>query len=278
MRPLHAFRRRGCRRQADPLRESQQRHPSADVPRRAVRVVLLRQHRADLPGRRPHRHAVPVQGQAVGSRAGREHVHDVLGRLPRRDPIEPRRVAALPGRRLRPGQLGMALRPRPVRLPGRQLRPAPRRAPWCVASRDSSRRRGAARWRSPRHSFARPSTPVGRTRSDCSAVLAARTRMRTRGPSSPTPSAWSAATLKWATVWRPRCSDSSGRPSTRLRTRRRSCSSAPTSKRSCRCCTCGCATPPRSDAAGSSRSRRPNLASRTWRGRASGTSRVGHPA
>ena len=37
-----------------------------------------------------------------------------------------------------------------------------------------------------------------------------------------------------------------GRRSTRPPTRRRSCSSAPTSRRSCRCCTCGCATPPRS--------------------------------
>ncbi len=189
VRPLHALRRRGGRRQADPLRQSRQRHPGDDVPRRAVRVVLLRQHRADLPGRRAHRHAVPVQGQAVGSRAGREHVHHVLGRLPRRDPVEPRRAAALPGRRLRPGQLGLAVRPRPVRLRGGQLRRSASPPRWCAASRASSRRRGAARWRSPRRSFARRSTPVGRTRSDCSAVLAARTRMRTRGPSSPTPSA-----------------------------------------------------------------------------------------
>ncbi len=269
VRPLHALRRRGRRRQADPLRQSQQRHPGADVPRRAVRVVLLRQHRADLPGRRAHRHAVPVQGQAVGPRAGREHVHDVLGRLPGRDPVEPRRVAALPGRRLRPGQLGMAVRPGPVRLRGGQLRRAPRRpaGAWRVGPRRDVVERRARR--SPRRSFARRSTPVGRTRSGCSAVLAARTRMRTRGPSSPTRSVWSGATPRWATVWRPRCSDSIGRPSTKLPTRRRSCSSAPTSKRSCRCCTSGCATPPRSAAAGSSRSHRPNRASRTWRGRAS---------
>ena len=89
--------------------------------------VLHRQHRADLPGRRAHRHAVPVQGPAVGPRAGREHVHDVLRRLPHHRPVEPRRAAALPGRRQRPGQLGLAVRPGPVRLRGGQLRPAPRR-------------------------------------------------------------------------------------------------------------------------------------------------------
>ena len=90
VRPLHPLRRRGRRRPADPLHPPRQRHPGADVPRRAVRVVLLRQHRADLPGRRAHGHAVPVQGPAVGPRAGREHVHDVLGRLPGRGPVEPR--------------------------------------------------------------------------------------------------------------------------------------------------------------------------------------------
>ena len=33
--------------------------------------------------------AVPLQGPALGPLAGREHVHDVLGRLPHRRPIEP---------------------------------------------------------------------------------------------------------------------------------------------------------------------------------------------
>ena len=43
-----------------------------DVPRRAVRVVLLGQHRSDLPGRCAHREAVPVQGPTVGPRTAGE--------------------------------------------------------------------------------------------------------------------------------------------------------------------------------------------------------------
>ncbi len=41
VRPLHALRRRGRRRRADPLHQPRQRHPGDDVPRRAVRLVLL---------------------------------------------------------------------------------------------------------------------------------------------------------------------------------------------------------------------------------------------
>ena len=66
VRPLHALRRGGGRRPADPLHAPRQRDAGADVPRRAVRVVLQRQHRADLPGRRAHGQALPVQGPAVG--------------------------------------------------------------------------------------------------------------------------------------------------------------------------------------------------------------------
>ena len=71
VRPLHAVRRRSGRRQAHPLHQPWQRHPGDDVPRRAVRVVLLGQHRADLPGRCAHREAVPVQGPTVGPRTSR---------------------------------------------------------------------------------------------------------------------------------------------------------------------------------------------------------------
>ena len=119
VRSLHPLRRRGRRRRADPL------HPAAatttqinDLPRRAVRQLLQRQHRADLPGRRAHRQAVPVQGPPVGPRADREHVHHVRRRLPHRRAVEPRRAVALPGRRQRAGQLGLAVRSRPVRLRG----------------------------------------------------------------------------------------------------------------------------------------------------------------
>ena len=84
VRSLHPLRRRGRRRCADPLHQSRQRHADHDVPRRAVRQLLQRQHRADLPGRCAHRQAVPVQGSPVGPRADREHVHHVRGRVPHR--------------------------------------------------------------------------------------------------------------------------------------------------------------------------------------------------
>ena len=120
VRSLHPLRRRGRRRRPDPLHESRQRHPDHDVPRRAVRQLLQRQHRADLPGRCAHGQALPVQGPAVGSRTGREHLHHVRRGLPHRRAVEPRRVAALPGRRQRSGELGLAVRPRPVQLRGGQ--------------------------------------------------------------------------------------------------------------------------------------------------------------
>ena len=66
VRPLHAVRRRGGRRQADPLHQPRQRDPGQHVPRRAVRQLLQRQHRADLPGGRADRQAVPLQGSARG--------------------------------------------------------------------------------------------------------------------------------------------------------------------------------------------------------------------
>ena len=134
LRPLHPLRRRGRRRPADQLHQPRQPDAGADVPRRAVLVVLLRQHRADLPRRRADGHALPLQGPAVGHRAGREHVHDVLGRLPGRRAVQPRRADPLPRRRLRPGQLGLAVRPGPVRLRGRRTATTawPRRS--CAAS------------------------------------------------------------------------------------------------------------------------------------------------
>ena len=68
LRPLHPLRQGGRRRPADPLHQPGQRDRGQHLPRRAVRLVLQRQHRADLPGRRAHRRAVPVQGPPVGPR------------------------------------------------------------------------------------------------------------------------------------------------------------------------------------------------------------------
>ena len=150
VRPLHPLRRRGGRRQADPLHPSRQPHPGQHVPRRAVRLVLLRQRRADLPGRCAHRQAVPLQGPPVGPRAGRVHVHGLLGRLPDLGALEPRRGAART-RASTPAtdsvQLGLAVRPRPLRLRvDRRRRPA-RRAAGAHRGRVCSRPSWSARAR-----------------------------------------------------------------------------------------------------------------------------------
>ena len=85
VRPLHPLRRRGRGRPADPLPSDRGDHTAGQhLPRPPVRLVLLRQHRADLPGRRAHRRAVPVQGPPLGPRPGRDHLHVVLGGLPGR--------------------------------------------------------------------------------------------------------------------------------------------------------------------------------------------------
>ena len=70
VRPLHPLRQGRRRRPADPLHRPGQRDRGQHLPRRAVLLVLQRQHRADLPGRRADRQALPLQGPPVGPRAG----------------------------------------------------------------------------------------------------------------------------------------------------------------------------------------------------------------
>ena len=57
----------GGGRPAHPLHPSGQRDADPHLPRRALRLVLQRQHRADLPGRGAHGQAVPLQGPARGT-------------------------------------------------------------------------------------------------------------------------------------------------------------------------------------------------------------------
>ncbi len=65
------FAERRRRRHAHPLPGPRQPDPGQHLPRPPVRLLLQRQHRADLPGRRAHRHALPLQGPPVGPRPGR---------------------------------------------------------------------------------------------------------------------------------------------------------------------------------------------------------------
>ena len=80
----------------------------ADLPHRAVLLVLQRQHRADLPGRRTHGDALPLHRPALGPRSGRVHLHRLLGRVPggraaRRRTASPGCSASTPPRSTRAG-------------------------------------------------------------------------------------------------------------------------------------------------------------------------------
>ncbi len=72
--------------------------------------------------------AVPVPGPALGPRAGRVDLPGLLGRLPGLGRVIAQPGAALPGRRHRSGQLGLAVRQGPLRLRGAAQRRPPDRA------------------------------------------------------------------------------------------------------------------------------------------------------
>ena len=180
------------------------------------------------------------------------HLHDVLGRLPHRRRSRRRNeVAALPGRRHRPGQLGLAVRQGPLRLRGGQQRRPPRPSRW---SRDGRRAR-----RGPLVRGARPRPPTAHRRRSTrtgpagSAVLGGARLTNeaayawaklAKGVSAPTTSTPSSATACPPSVVlglpRPRSTTPAPRAA-------RSSCSAPTSRRSCRSCSCGCATRSSSD-------------------------------
>ena len=75
VRALHTLRRRDRGRSAHHVRRARRPHRDRDLPRRAVRLLLLRQHRADLPGGRADLEALPLQGAAVGPLGGRDELH-----------------------------------------------------------------------------------------------------------------------------------------------------------------------------------------------------------
>ena len=105
----------------DPLIDFAERGDRTEVatsPDEPYSLLLQRQRGADLPGRGPDGEAVPLQGPAVGPGAGREHVHDVLGRLPGGGAVQLGGTDPAHRRRLRSGQLGLAVRQGPLRLRG----------------------------------------------------------------------------------------------------------------------------------------------------------------
>ena len=120
-----------------------------DVPDRALRVLLQRQHRADLPGRRAHRDALPLHRAALGPRSGRVHVHHLRRRLPGRgavvaEPADRACSASTPSRSTTAGCATRAASPT-SRSTATRWTPGRCRASW-PTRRSTSRRPPPRRW------------------------------------------------------------------------------------------------------------------------------------
>ena len=128
VRALRALRRRDRRRAPDRL-PGPRRHDRGEHLRGGDLHLLLQwQHRADLPGGRPHGHPLPLHRPAVGPRPGRVDMHHVRLRVPGGGAVvgQPRHPAAR--HRLGPGQPELAMRQGPLRLRGGELGRSPNRA------------------------------------------------------------------------------------------------------------------------------------------------------
>ena len=147
--PVHPVRRGGGGGGPDRLHRPWRAAPGRHLPRAAVHLVLLGQHRTDLSGGRPDRQPVPVRRPTLGPRPGGVDVHDVRRRVPGGRPVLVQPVDPPARHRHRPGQPRLAVRQGPVRLGRRQPRGPAHRADG-AQGRHPGRRvvaRGArARW------------------------------------------------------------------------------------------------------------------------------------
>ncbi len=121
MRSVHALRLRDRRRPAHRLRRKRFVDGGHHLPRRAVHLLLLRQHRPDLPGRSVDREALPLQGPPVGPLLRGDELHHVLRRLSRRARLVVEPAAPIARRRLRTHQPRVALRQGSLLLRARPL-------------------------------------------------------------------------------------------------------------------------------------------------------------
>ena len=124
LRSLHPLRQGGGGRPAHPLPGPGLLHAGQHVPGRAVQLVLLGQHRADLPGRGADRVGLPLPGPPLGPRRGRVDLPGLLVRLLGHAAVVAQPAAAHERRRQRRRELELAVRPRPLRLRGHQQRGA----------------------------------------------------------------------------------------------------------------------------------------------------------
>ena len=237
-------------RSADRLRRPRRQHEVHHLPRRAVRLVLLRQHRADLPGRRAHREPYRFRARPWDLETRRDVVHDLRGRCRGAVAVDVEPARAPARRRLRAGEPGLAVRQGPLRLRVGALRAsasAPdgargrraRRGVVAGGARRRGRRRSASALEAARPELDRRARRRARNQRGRVRLGAAR-QGRASVPTTSTPSS--------ATACRPRsCSVCPRATIADCDRAASSCSSAPTSRRSSRCCTCACgARPPSS--------------------------------
>ena len=109
VRAMHPFCGRSGGRAFHRLCRTWRSHRGGDLPRRALQVLFRGQHGSDMSGRRAHGGALPLQVPPVGPRAGRDYVHDLLGRLPHGRPVVGRRARPVSRRRLRTGEPELAV-------------------------------------------------------------------------------------------------------------------------------------------------------------------------
>ena len=212
VRPLHPLLRPGRRRPVH--RPARARCAAADrhLRREALRVLLLGQHRADLPGRRAHRGGVPLPGPPVRPRLHPQRVRALRQRLrhPHRPPPwhgaaphGPERPGRERGVELRQGPVGVRL-PDPGRPDHRAAGPRRRGQPAGRLLARGARRRGPGPDRRARRHGRRcprrrpgerrgrlrlqPSSPGSRCRPTTSTSAPARTRWRRRSSSPATSS------------------------------------------------------------------------------------------
>ena len=174
LRPLHPLLRADRRRPVHRARRARCAAAGRHLRGPAVRELLLGQHRADLPGGRPHRRGLPLPVPPVRPRVDAERVRALRERLRAAHRPPPRQRAAPDGAERPGGQRGVELRQGPLGLRLHHARRPPRAAAGArrrrraarrvVARGPRGRRRRAARRLLRRRARRRPGQRRGRLR------------------------------------------------------------------------------------------------------------------
>ncbi|CAA9251187.1 MAG: NADH-ubiquinone oxidoreductase chain G, partial [uncultured Blastococcus sp.] len=124
LRPVHPLLPAGRRRPVHRAVRAGRPGAGRDLPGRAVRVLLLGQHHADLPGRGADQRPVPLPRPPVRPAQRGQRLRALLVGLLDAHRLPARQGHPPPGRRRPGGQRGVDLRQGPLRVPLRQRQPA----------------------------------------------------------------------------------------------------------------------------------------------------------